>query len=76
MIERYDAIFDDWVEETCRYADMHNFAKVMRDFDEYCGIKHAANSFDEVNDKNSYTFEVVNGPKFMLFALKYDLHSN
>jgi hypothetical protein len=73
-IEKYDTLLDKWLEETKRYVDQYNLSNVMRDFDESCGIKHSETSFDDVDFDDFYAFEVVNGPKFMVSVLKYELY--
>jgi hypothetical protein len=72
-IEKYDALLDDWMEATGTYADQFNLHKVMKKFDESCGIVHAETEFDDVDFDDSYTFEVIDGKKFFVSALKYDL---
>ena len=72
-IEKYDALLDDWILATGTYADQFNLHKVMKRFDESCGIVHAETEFDDVDHDDSYTFEVVDGKKFFVSALKYDL---
>jgi hypothetical protein len=72
-IEKYDALLDDWILATGTYADQFNLHRVMKRFDESCGIVHAETEFDDVDHDDSYTFEVVDGKKFFVSALKYDL---
>jgi hypothetical protein len=45
----------------------------MKRFDESCGIVHAETEFDEVDFSDSYSFEVVDGKRFFVSAIKYDL---
>jgi hypothetical protein len=72
-IEKYDVLLDDWIQSTGTYADQFNLHRVMKRFDESCGIVHAETEFDDVDHDDSYTFEVVDGKKFFVSAIKYDL---
>lgn len=72
-IEKYDMLLDNWIDSTGTYADQFNLHKVMKRFDESCGILHAETEFDDVDHDDSYTFEVVDGKKFFVSAIKYDL---
>ena len=72
-IEKYDVLLDDWIKATGTYADQFNLHRVMKRFDESCGILHAETEFDDVDHDDSYTFEVVDGKKFFVSAIKYDL---
>jgi hypothetical protein len=72
-MEKYDILLDEWINATGAYVDQFNFHKVMKRFDESCGIVHAETEFDEIDYNNSYTFKVVDGKKFFVSAIKYDL---
>jgi hypothetical protein len=72
-IEKYDILLDDWIKSTGTYADQFNLHKVMKRFDESCGIIHAETEFDEIDYNDCYTFKVVDGKKFFVSAIKYDL---
>jgi len=72
-MEKYDMLLDEWINATGAYVDQFNFHKVMKRFDESCGIVHAETEFDEIDYNNCYTFKVVDGKKFFVSAIKYDL---
>lgn len=73
-IEKYDLLFDQWVEETNAYIDQYNLHSVMKRFDDSCGMKHSAIVFDEVDYVDHYTFEVTDGKKFIVSVFKYSLY--
>lgn len=75
-IEKYDILFDNWVEETNTYIDQFNLANIMNKFDTSCGLKHSEKVCEDVVDNNSYTFEVTNGQKFVISVIRYDLYNN
>lgn len=73
-IQKYDVLLDEWISSTGAYADQFNFHKVMKRFDESCGLVHSETEFDDVDfDNTTYTFEVVDGKKFFIASIKYDL---
>lgn len=73
-IEKYDLLFDQWVEETNAYIDQFNLNSVMKRFDSSCGLKHTEIAFDEVDFDDHYRFEVVDGSKFIVSVFKYSLY--
>ena len=75
-MKKYDEIFDKWVEETKPYVDQFNLEVVMKRFDNSCGLIHAETEFDEVDYDNHYRFEVIDGSKFIVSALRYSLHTD
>lgn len=73
-IQKYDLLFDQWVEETNAYIDQFNLNSVMKRFDSSCGLKHTESDFDEVDFNDHYRFEVVDGSKFIVSVFKYSLY--
>jgi hypothetical protein len=74
-IDKYDEMFDQWLEESGSYSDYHIINRVMRKFDETLGIIHdeKASTEDGLNDE-SYRFRVIDGEKFILAVFKYELY--
>ena len=73
-IEKYDLLFDQWVEESNAYIDQFNLNSVMKRFDSSCVLKQTEIAFDEVDFDDHYRFEVVDGSKFIVSVFKYSLY--
>lgn len=66
--EKYDELFEKWLEDNKVYVDQYNYAKVMAKFDEYLGLIYSSN-FEKHDD--FYTFNISDGPKAMLTKIMH-----
>jgi hypothetical protein len=73
-IEKYDTIFDQWLQETESYMDHFIINKLMKKFDVSMGIEHALAYPSDEEDLDTYKFKVIDGQKFILAVIKYDLY--
>jgi hypothetical protein len=73
-IDKYESLFDEWIESNNIYIDQYVYAKRLTEFDSYLGLTH--HEVDNKIDKHGtddlcYTFKITNPPKFMIAQLKY-----
>jgi len=73
-IGKYDTIFDSWLQETGSYVDNHCMIRVMSKFDAFMGVKHDEDSTTDMVDDDYYRFKVIDGKRFILAIIKYDLY--
>jgi len=77
-ISKYDTMFDQWLEETGSYMDQHCIDRVQRKFDQSMGLEHFEYivSKNEYLSEDSFRFRMIDGPKYMIAILKYNLYDD
>jgi hypothetical protein len=76
-ISKYDIMFDEWLEETGTYLDQYCMNRVQRKFDESMGLEHYEYIVnDKEHEEDMFRFRMIDGPKYMLAILKYNLYDN
>jgi len=70
-------MFDNWLEETGTYFDQYCLDRVQKKFDQSMGLEHYEYiAGDKAEKEDAFRFRMIDGQKYMLAILKYNLYDD